>query len=150
MQKGELMLKEFGINYYNEPDLFRKGTTLIRKLIPSPTDGKLRQYIISLYCDLIGEEFWKEHPEIVGLKSLQVYHKTIQNTIFMVTKPCDKIDNESNSKMESNHWTLFMQLLSFSVLIFFFYIRLVYYFVSFITFSLFHMKFFLIFILRKK
>lgn len=105
-QKSELLFREFGVNYYNEPDVFRKGTTLIRKLIASVKDNKLRQYIIPLYCDLMGEEFWKENPEIVGLKSLQVCHRTIHSNIFVVNRPnnlCDKNDNDSSLKMEMSH-----------------------------------------------
>ncbi|XKL65496.1 hypothetical protein PGB90_008916 [Kerria lacca] len=103
-QKTEMLFREFGMNYYNEPELYRKGTTLIRKLIPSPADGKLRQFILSQYCDLTGDEFWKENPEILGLKSLQVYHRTIHTNIYMVNKPNTAVDKmeDSNMRMETN------------------------------------------------
>lgn len=94
------------MNYVNEPELFRKGTTLIRKLIPSPVDGKLRQFILPLHCDLMGDDFWKENPEIVGLKSLQLCHRPIHANAFLVNKPnnsSEKGDNDSYMKMDTNH-----------------------------------------------
>lgn len=100
------MFREFNLNYYNEPEQYRRGTTLIRKLIPSPLDGKLRQFIIALHSDLTGDEFWKENSEIVGLKSLQVSHRAIhQANVFMVNKPnnsSDKTENDS-VKMETSN-----------------------------------------------
>lgn len=70
--KNELLFQEFGINYNNEPPLFRKGTTLIRKLVPDGT-GKLKTAIVPLIDDIIGDRFWKENPEVIGLKSLTTY-----------------------------------------------------------------------------
>lgn len=70
--KNELLFQEFGINYNNEPPLFRKGTTLIRKLVPDGT-GKLKTAIVPLVDDIIGDRFWKENPEVIGLKSLTTY-----------------------------------------------------------------------------
>jgi Uncharacterized conserved protein len=77
--KNELLFSEFGLNYNNEPPMFRKGTVLIRKLCKTPGDGKLRQVVLPFYTDLIGDVFWKENPEILGLKSLQIYHKPIED-----------------------------------------------------------------------
>lgn len=77
--KNELLFAEFGLNYNNEPPMFRKGTVLIRKLCKTPGDGKLRQVVLPFYTDLIGDMFWKENPEILGLKSLQIYHKPTED-----------------------------------------------------------------------
>jgi hypothetical protein len=55
--------------------MFRKGTVLIRKLCKTPGDGKLRHVVLPVYTDLIGDVFWKENPEILGMKSLQIYHQ---------------------------------------------------------------------------
>lgn len=78
----------------------------MRKLIPSPVDGKLRQLILPLHCDLMGDEFWKENPEIVGLKSLQVCHRPAHSNGFVVNKPNnsnEKIENDVSVKMETGH-----------------------------------------------
>lgn len=80
-----MLFHEFGINYNNEPALFRKGTTLIRKLVPDGT-GKLRPAVVPLVDDIISDRFWKENPEVIGLKSLATYQlpnliNTINNTM---------------------------------------------------------------------
>ncbi|PSN54771.1 putative tRNA(His) guanylyltransferase [Blattella germanica] len=72
--KNELLFSEFGLNYNNEPPMFRKGTILVRKLCKTPGDGKLRQVVLPFYTDVIGDAFWRENSEILGLKSLQIYH----------------------------------------------------------------------------
>lgn len=78
--KNELLFQEFGINYNNEPPLFRKGTTLIRKLVPDGT-GRLKPAIVPLVDDIIGDRFWKENPEVIGLKSLATYQPNLTNNI---------------------------------------------------------------------
>ncbi|CAH0380617.1 unnamed protein product [Bemisia tabaci] len=83
--KNEILFKEFDINYNNEPPLFRKGTTLVRKLVQTPPDNKLKQFIIPLNVDIIGEEFWKENPEIIGMKSIQIYSKKGDEVGYMVS-----------------------------------------------------------------
>lgn len=70
--KNELLFQEFGINYNNEPQLFRKGTTLIRKLVPDGS-GRLKSAVVPLVDDIISDRFWKENPEVIGLKSLTTY-----------------------------------------------------------------------------
>ncbi|KZC03900.1 putative tRNA(His) guanylyltransferase [Dufourea novaeangliae] len=70
--KNELLFQEFGINYNNEPPLFRKGTTLIRKLVPDGT-GRLKPVVVPLVDDIISDRFWKENPEVIGLKSLATF-----------------------------------------------------------------------------
>lgn len=67
-----MLFQEFGINYNNEPPLFRKGTTLIRKLIADGT-GRLKTAVVPLVDDIIGDRFWEENPEVIGLKSLATY-----------------------------------------------------------------------------
>ncbi|XP_023717500.1 probable tRNA(His) guanylyltransferase [Cryptotermes secundus] len=77
--KNELLFSEFGLNYNNEPPMFRKGTVLIRKLCKTPGDGKLRHVVLPFYTDLIGDVFWRENPEILGMKSLQIYHRPTED-----------------------------------------------------------------------
>ncbi|KAK7863488.1 hypothetical protein R5R35_010519 [Gryllus longicercus] len=88
--KNELLFSEFGLNYNNEPAVYRKGTILIRKLCKQPPEGKLRPIILPFFTDMIGDSFWKEHPEILGLKSLAIYHP-----------PSEDLPNETNKKSSS-------------------------------------------------
>ncbi|XP_067656575.1 probable tRNA(His) guanylyltransferase isoform X1 [Haliotis asinina] len=87
--KNEILFTEFNINYNNLPELYRKGTVLIRKkqdeVCSSPTrtqsgmnslnhsmsklaTGKSRPLVTTLHCDIIGAKFWEEHPEILDPK----------------------------------------------------------------------------------
>lgn len=55
--------------------MFRKGTTLIRKLVPSTKDDSCRECILQLHCDIIRDLFWEDNFEILGQESLQLFHK---------------------------------------------------------------------------
>ncbi|XP_067001222.2 probable tRNA(His) guanylyltransferase isoform X2 [Anabrus simplex] len=77
--KNELLFTEFGLNYNNEPAIYRKGTILLRKLCKIHEDKKLRQVVVPFFTDMIGDAFWKEHSEILGLKSAQVYNQPSEN-----------------------------------------------------------------------
>ena len=68
--KNEILFSEFGINYNNEPAQFKKGTTIIKKKMPVPCDAessgtKLRNKLVTLDCDIIGDDFWTEHPHLL-------------------------------------------------------------------------------------
>ncbi|XP_011311522.1 probable tRNA(His) guanylyltransferase [Fopius arisanus] len=65
--KNELLFQDFGINYNNEPEMFRKGTTLFRDSVQG-TDGRTRQQVVSHFDDIIGDKFWNGHPEILQAK----------------------------------------------------------------------------------
>lgn len=98
--KNELLFQEFGINYNNEPLLFRKGTTLIRKLVPD-SGGRLKSVVVPLEDDIIGDRFWKENPEVIGLKSLATYQPSnstnnVKNTILMPVSPLPTIKSGNN------------------------------------------------------
>ncbi|KAF7252204.1 hypothetical protein EG68_08814 [Paragonimus skrjabini miyazakii] len=56
--KNELLFSEFGCNYNNEPELFRKGTVLFRN---KNSRGEIEQANI----DIIKDTFWNAHPEIL-------------------------------------------------------------------------------------
>uniref|UniRef100_UPI00358F2B91 probable tRNA(His) guanylyltransferase n=1 Tax=Myxine glutinosa TaxID=7769 RepID=UPI00358F2B91 len=88
--KNEILFSEFGTNYNDEPEVFRKGTTLIwqktekktatqpPKTQASPLDGlgsvstclsksqKRHRAVVALNVDIIGENFWQEHQEILA------------------------------------------------------------------------------------
>ncbi|KAK4879237.1 hypothetical protein RN001_007383 [Aquatica leii] len=63
--KNEILFSEFGVNYNNEPVMFRKGTILLRKKITNPNNDKLRQVIFPLHEDLVHNKFWAKHSEIL-------------------------------------------------------------------------------------
>lgn len=60
--KNEILFAEFGINYNNEKEIFRKGSTIIRNEAGKDTseDG-----LEVLHCDIIREQFWAEHPHLL-------------------------------------------------------------------------------------
>ena len=100
-EKNEILFSEFGLNYNNEPPMFRKGTVLVRKLCKTPGDGKLRQVVLPFYTDLIGDTFWRENPEILGMKSLQVYHPPEENSSNTSNTNMDQTKSPSRSRSES-------------------------------------------------
>lgn len=58
--KNEILYK-LGINYNNEPEIFKKGTIFIRE----PREDKKRKLIINKYhIDLINEAFWESRADI--------------------------------------------------------------------------------------
>lgn len=98
--KNELLFQEFGINYNNELPMFRKGTMLIRKLVPNGT-GRLRPAVVPLVDDIINDRFWKENPEVIGLKSLATYQppnltNNIKNTMNVPTPSSPTIKHVNN------------------------------------------------------
>lgn len=65
--KNEILFKEFNINYNNEPIMFRKGTTLLRKKVKL-ADGKSLSLIVPVFEDMIGDKFWETHTELLDSK----------------------------------------------------------------------------------
>uniref|UniRef100_A0A182JDS3 Probable tRNA(His) guanylyltransferase n=1 Tax=Anopheles atroparvus TaxID=41427 RepID=A0A182JDS3_ANOAO len=57
----------FNINYNNEPIMYRKGTILLQKTVS--VSGRKQKLIIPIFEDLIGDEFWAKHPEILDKKA---------------------------------------------------------------------------------
>lgn len=92
-----MILKDYGIVYSNEPILFRKGTTLIRKLVPLPGDGKFHQVVFPLCIDLTSDDFWRENSEILGLKPLTVF-KPNNNPGFPVKRQMNDINGDLSMK----------------------------------------------------
>ncbi|KAI9220676.1 tRNAHis guanylyltransferase [Blastocladiella britannica] len=90
--KNEILFTDYGINYANEPEMFRKGTTLYRgteriekeSVIPAKfaiasrpvlrTEGDTvvqlverdRPVVKSTTEDIIGDAFWDEHPSVLS------------------------------------------------------------------------------------
>ncbi|XP_019901184.2 probable tRNA(His) guanylyltransferase isoform X1 [Esox lucius] len=78
--KNEIMFSEFDINYNNEPLVHRKGTALIwekmeetvTKRVKLPNEDekevpvtRFRRRVSACHCDIIGDQFWEEHPDIL-------------------------------------------------------------------------------------
>ncbi|XP_035983062.1 probable tRNA(His) guanylyltransferase [Fundulus heteroclitus] len=78
--KNEILFSEFDINYNNESALHRKGTALIwekrdetvNKRVKRPNEEekevpvtRSRRTVEAYHCDIIGEQFWEEHPDIL-------------------------------------------------------------------------------------
>lgn len=90
-----MLFSKFGINYNKLPQLYRKGTTLIWQSpqhketaatqhketaatqpvnqVNTTESGsrpamkkQIKQEILVLNVDIIGEQFWKEHPHILS------------------------------------------------------------------------------------
>uniref|UniRef100_A0A4W5LUB6 Probable tRNA(His) guanylyltransferase n=1 Tax=Hucho hucho TaxID=62062 RepID=A0A4W5LUB6_9TELE len=62
--KNEILFSEFDISYNNEPLVHRKGTTLIWEKVRSQAVSLMRR-VSAHHCDVIGDEFWEEHPNIL-------------------------------------------------------------------------------------
>ncbi|KAJ2825330.1 tRNA-histidine guanylyltransferase 1-like [Coemansia erecta] len=70
--KNELLFSQFGINYNDEPDIFKRGSVLIRgsEMVDvidrnGVASKRAKGVVLTLHCDIIKEKFWKEHPEIL-------------------------------------------------------------------------------------
>jgi len=99
--KNEILFTDFGINYNNEPEQFRKGTTLFRKKVEMPVEEpkdvelkadttnedtgaeerkrkrkeygskfKIRTIIQETTCDIIGDQFWNDHPNLLNAREI--------------------------------------------------------------------------------
>lgn len=78
--KHEILFKEFGINYNNEPEVFKKGTLLVRELETGSVDEtelssrqkqrmekKRRLAKISVYhIDVVKGDFWEQRPWLLA------------------------------------------------------------------------------------
>eukprot|EP00057_Strongylocentrotus_purpuratus_P033629 XP_792143.2 PREDICTED: probable tRNA(His) guanylyltransferase [Strongylocentrotus purpuratus] len=75
--KNELLFSQFDINYNAEPEIFRKGTTLMSNTVEEEvlcgqgtefekTVSKTRRTVNKIHKDIIGNSFWTEHPELLG------------------------------------------------------------------------------------
>ncbi|ODV96449.1 hypothetical protein PACTADRAFT_2742 [Pachysolen tannophilus NRRL Y-2460] len=78
--KNEILFKEFAINYNNEPEIFKKGTVIVRELSNWKNDQEkvinteltkknlknLKKADLKLYhTDIINDTFWQERPYLL-------------------------------------------------------------------------------------
>nr|CAG4648802.1 EOG090X0AR4 [Polyphemus pediculus] len=62
--KNEILFADYGINYNKEPDMYKKGTILVRKKVPIVLPGggtRDKSQVVELYTDMIRDDFWKEN-----------------------------------------------------------------------------------------
>ncbi|KAG5183234.1 putative tRNA guanylyltransferase-like protein, partial [Tribonema minus] len=80
-EKNELLFKRFGINYNNEPEMYRKGTVICRQgelalTRPNARNKKARARaeadargdgtaLATHHVDIIGEAFWAQRPALL-------------------------------------------------------------------------------------
>lgn len=93
--KNEILFSRFGINYNNLPQMYRKGTILLRKSVEVPNlNGYQTQVVVPFFTDLIRDTFWTEHPEILTKDKPQNYtldneqsnHPIVQNQFDIAYK----------------------------------------------------------------
>lgn len=67
--KNELLFSQFGINYNNVPEMYRKGSTLYRSKVAreeTTASGKMvtrtRTEVVISHVDIIGDDFWNQNP----------------------------------------------------------------------------------------
>ncbi|KAI9017631.1 Thg1 C terminal domain-containing protein [Gaertneriomyces semiglobifer] len=70
--KNELLFSKYNINYAKLPAQYRKGSVLYRKPVEvteTTKEGKevvrKRKEVVLEHCDIIGDEFWNEHPGVL-------------------------------------------------------------------------------------
>ncbi|CAG9855695.1 unnamed protein product [Phyllotreta striolata] len=100
--KNEILFSEFGINYNNELDLFKKGTILLRKNIKHPLHEKSRQVIYPFHEDLIRDTFWDKNTNILpGQVSQEFDYSSVDRLPELVLKQLhlsDKVIRPDESK----------------------------------------------------
>ncbi|KAJ1884228.1 tRNA-His guanylyltransferase, partial [Kickxella alabastrina] len=95
--KNELLFSEFGINYNEEPEIFKKGSVVIRdKELIDVVDSKgvvtkrTKTIVKVVHRDIIKEKFWDEHPEILRGKVTRSERKALlqeQREVELAAEP---------------------------------------------------------------
>lgn len=62
--KNELLFQR-GINYNNEPEMYRKGSVIVREH-GSTQRARKRAHIAVMHVDIIGDGFWNERPWLLA------------------------------------------------------------------------------------
>lgn len=82
--------------------MYRKGTILLRKKIQLPDSNKLKLMIAPLHRDMIQEDFWTEHNEIISKATPQVYSFEFNNDEdlpALVLKQIEKLNLKSKGNL---------------------------------------------------
>lgn len=89
--KNEILFTSFGVNYNNLPQMYRKGTILVRKSVQIPClNNKRCQLIVPLFTDLIRDQFWTEHPEILQKGKAQHFELNELSEHSLIKKQIEK------------------------------------------------------------
>ncbi|KAJ2233072.1 tRNA-histidine guanylyltransferase 1-like [Coemansia sp. RSA 485] len=80
--KNELLFSEFGINYNDEPEIYKKGSVVIREEVlvdvvdkQGNMSKRTKTVVAILHCDIIKDAFWNKHPEVLGEKGTRAERK---------------------------------------------------------------------------
>lgn len=69
--KHEILFSKFGINYNDEPQIFRKGSFLTKGLdLPDDDVQKQSDEVVVFHEDIISEGFWLKHPQLLSPNDL--------------------------------------------------------------------------------
>lgn len=67
--KNEIMFKEFNINYNNEPEIFKRGTLLLKKTVNVENLGRCLTVIVDIHDDMLKDKFWASHASLLTVKT---------------------------------------------------------------------------------
>lgn len=77
--KNEILFKEFNINYNNEPNIFKRGTLLLRKSIKN--ENLKKTFIVDVHDDMLKNSYWKDNYDILSSKSTNIHEGPITHII---------------------------------------------------------------------
>ena len=69
-EKNEILFSEFGMNYNELPEVYRKGSTIIWGNSIDEAQRK-RKTLEVLTCDIIGDSFWEDNASAIPLSEAQ-------------------------------------------------------------------------------
>lgn len=84
-EKNEILFSEFNVNYNKEPEQFKKGTSLVRKVLKDKEGGKPLLVAVALYSDIISDKFWMDNPEILECKQAGEFSNVSNSPVFSIT-----------------------------------------------------------------
>lgn len=101
--KNEILFKEFNINYNHEPEIFKRGTLLIKKNITDP--NFVKNVIVDIHDDMLKDKFWKEHSSLLLNKmkpadSLKYEGRITDIIMEQLNSKDSKINEDSENKEE--------------------------------------------------
>jgi len=120
-EKNEILFSEFGINYNNLPQLYRKGTILVNQEVEEMMEKNGQQFlrkkkkVVQYFEDAIQDAFWEKinffplygedqstKPSISSDKERQQQQPTItsNNNTFEINDVLDNIDRMINSGLK--------------------------------------------------
>lgn len=84
--KNEILFSEFGINYNNELEVFKKGTILLKKCIKHLKNDKIRKVVVPLHEDLIQDKFWQINSEVLAIEGAKLYELSTDQEMHELVK----------------------------------------------------------------